>query len=174
MPNKNIVFVFADQWRAQSVGYRNPEVKTPHIDALERESINFTNAISGCPICTPYRASLLTGQHPLTHGLFMNDLALDPDIPAMGDIFKSAGYDTAWIGKWHADGHGRSTYIPPGRRAGFDYWKTLSEYITMTTRCTTRATTPPPANGRVTTLSHKPKTRSATSKTEQGTSPSCS
>lgn len=43
----------------------------------------------------------------------------------MGKIFKNAGYNTAYIGKWHLDGHGRSSYIPPERRQGFDYWKVL-------------------------------------------------
>jgi len=43
----------------------------------------------------------------------------------MEKIFKKAGYNTAYIGKWHLDGHGRSSYIPPERRHGFDYWKVL-------------------------------------------------
>jgi len=125
MPKPNVVFLFADQWRAQSVGYMDKQVKTPRIDTFARESLSFTNAISTCPICTPYRASLLTGQYPLTHGLFMNDLCMDVNTPKLGDIFKRAGYDTAWVGKWHADGHGRKAYIPPERRGGFEYWKAL-------------------------------------------------
>ena len=66
----NVIFVFADQWRAQDVGYNgNNVVKTPTIDNLSEESIVFMNAVSGCPVCCPYRASLLTGQYPLTHGV---------------------------------------------------------------------------------------------------------
>ncbi len=122
----NIVFVFADQWRAQSTGYAgNGEVITPTLDRLADESVNFTHAVANMPVCSPYRASLLTGQYPLTHGLFMNDARFNPEANTMGKIFKSAGYQTAYIGKWHLDGQGRSAYIPPERRHGFDYWKVL-------------------------------------------------
>ena len=73
----NIVFVLTDQWRAQATGYAgDPNVKTPHLDALAVRSINFENAVSVCPVCTPYRASLMTGRYPLSTGMFMNDLYL--------------------------------------------------------------------------------------------------
>jgi len=126
MKRPNVVFVFADQWRAQATGYAgNPNVKTPNLDRLEGESVNFTHAVSGWPVCSPYRASLLTGQYPLSHGVFVNDVSLDPDAVSVADAFGKAGYDTAYIGKWHVDGHGRESYIPPERRQGFDYWKAL-------------------------------------------------
>jgi arylsulfatase A-like enzyme len=122
----NVIFVFGDQWRQQATGYAgNPNVNTPNLDALAKESINFTHALSGCPVCSPYRASLLTGQRPLTHGVFVNDVYLQPNGTSIAEAFSSAGYDTAYIGKWHVDGHGRSNYIPPERRQGFDYWKVL-------------------------------------------------
>ncbi len=122
----NIVFVFADQMRAQSTGYGgDPNVRTPNLDKLAGESLNFTRAVSNCPVCTPYRACLLTGQYPLSHGLFMNDLCLPDNGHSLGQKLRSAGYDTAWIGKWHLDGHGRAGYIPPNRRQGFEYWKVL-------------------------------------------------
>lgn len=122
----NIVFVFADQWRAQSTGFSgNTDVITPNIDRLADESVVFTNAICNMPVSSPYRASLLTGQYPLTHGIFMNDVSLNPDANTMGKIFKASGYNTAYIGKWHLDGNGRSAYIPENRRQGFDYWKVL-------------------------------------------------
>ncbi|MCB9769591.1 MAG: sulfatase-like hydrolase/transferase, partial [Candidatus Omnitrophica bacterium] len=70
----NVVYVFADQWRAQSFGHcGDPDAITPNIDALSKESVNFTHAVSGMPVCSPYRASLLTGQYWLTHGVFVND-----------------------------------------------------------------------------------------------------
>ena len=126
MKKPNIVFVFGDQWRQQAVGYAgDPNVQTPNLDSLARESINFTHALSGCPVCSPYRASLLTGQRPLTHGVFVNDVYLQPRATSIAEAFSAAGYDTAYIGKWHVDGHGRSNYIPPERRLGFDYWKVL-------------------------------------------------
>jgi len=122
----NIVFVLADQWRAQATGYAgDPNVKTPTLDVLASKSINFESAVSVCPVCTPHRASLLTGRYPLGTGMFLNDLYLPSEELCMGEIFKSAGYETAYIGKWHLDGHGRSAFIPKDRRQGFDYWKVM-------------------------------------------------
>jgi arylsulfatase A-like enzyme len=120
----NIVFVFADQWRAQATGYSgdpNLQGKTPNLDKLAAESVNLTNAVSTCPVCTPYRASLLTGQYALTHGLFLNDAPLRNEAITITEVC----YDTGYVGKWHIDGHGRSSYIPKDRRQGFDYWKVL-------------------------------------------------
>ena len=122
----NIVFVLTDQWRAQATGYAgDPNVKTPNLDALASRSINFENAVSVCPVCTPYRASLMTGRYPLSTGMFMNDLYLPSEELCMAEIFKRAGYQTAYIGKWHLDGHGRDVFIPRNRRQGFDYWKAM-------------------------------------------------
>ena len=127
MGNKpNIVFVFGDQWRQQATGYAgDPNVKTPILDAFAKESLNFTHAVSGCPVCCPYRASLLSGLRPLTHGVFVNDVNLQFNSPSIAESFSAEGYDTAYIGKWHVDGFGRSSYIPPERRLGFNYWKVL-------------------------------------------------
>lgn len=120
----NIVYIFADQWRASATGYAgDPNVKTPNLDRLAGESVNFHNAISVCPICTPYRASLLTGRYPTSTGMFMNDLYLPDSELCMAEMLAGAGYDTGYIGKWHLDGHGREAYIPPERRQGFQYWK---------------------------------------------------
>src|SRR5262245_27222318 len=70
----NVLFLIADQWRACSTGYAgDPNVKTPHLDRLAGQSADFTHAVSACPVCTPFRASLMTGQRPTTHGLFLND-----------------------------------------------------------------------------------------------------
>ena len=122
----NIVFVFADQWRYQATGFGgDPNVKTPHLDALANCSLHFTNAISGCPVCCPARASLLTGQYPDRHGVFVNDVHLGTEATSLAQAFKGAGYATAYIGKWHVDGRGRSAYIPPERRQGFDFWQVL-------------------------------------------------
>jgi arylsulfatase A-like enzyme len=122
----NVVFVFGDQWRAQATGYGgDPNAITPHIDELSQESINFTHAVAGMPVCTPYRASFITGQYWLTHGVFVNDVCLSNDATSIAEAFKAGGYDTAYVGKWHLDGHGRSNFIPRERRQGFDYWKVL-------------------------------------------------
>ena len=122
----NILVVIADQWRAQAFGFAgDPNVKTPNFDALAHESVRCRNAVSGMSVCSPTRASFLTGQRPLTHGVFINDVPLDPNAVTIGKVLRSANYDTGFIGKWHVDGHGRMSFIPKERRQGFDYWKAL-------------------------------------------------
>jgi len=122
----NVVVVLADQWRAEAFGYAgNPDIRTPNLDRLQREGVQFINAVSGMPVCCPMRASLLTGQRPLTHGVFLNDVPLNAEATTIAEVLAAAGYDTAYIGKWHVDAHGRSSFIPRERRQGFDYWKVL-------------------------------------------------
>lgn len=122
----NIVFVLADQWRADALGIAgSPDVKTPNIDQLASEGVYFKNAISTTPVCTPFRAMLITGQYTLKNGMFMNDVTLAPESQGFAKILKQEGYETAYIGKWHLDGNGRSAMIPKERRQGFDYWKVL-------------------------------------------------
>ena len=122
----NVIFLLTDQWRLQALGYAgNAQVETPHIDRLARESVSFKHAISGYSVCCPWRASFLTGQYPLTHGVIVNDVPISGAPVGLGEAFKRAGYRTGYIGKWHVDGRGRSSYIPPERRLGFDYFKAL-------------------------------------------------
>jgi arylsulfatase A-like enzyme len=122
----NVLVIIADQWRYNAFGFAgNTDVKTPHLDRLAGKSVHFVNAISSLPVCSPMRASFLTGQRPLTHGVFLNDVPLDPGANTIAKVFKQRGYDTGYIGKWHVNGDGRSAFIPPERRQGFDYWKVL-------------------------------------------------
>ena len=122
----NVIFAFGDQWRAHATGFAgNPDVKTPNLDRFAAKSIQFTNAVSSCPVCSPWRATLMTGQHPLTHGVFVNDVPVISNPKFLAECYGEAGYDTAYIGKWHIDGHGRGSYIPPDRKKGFEYWKVL-------------------------------------------------
>ena len=122
----NVLVILADQLRANSLGYAKLEnVKTPNIDSLEKISVNFTNAVSVNPVCTPYRASFMTGQYPSDNGVYFNDVRLPYDAPSIGAVFRSAGYDTAYIGKWHINGGGRKNYIPKEGRRGFEYFKVL-------------------------------------------------
>jgi arylsulfatase A-like enzyme len=121
----NVVFVFGDQWRAQATGWAgDPNVRTPNLDRFATESLRFRHAVSNCPVCSPWRATLMTGQYPLTHGVFVNDVPVRGNPTYLAQCFRDAGYDTAYIGKWHIDGHGRSVYIPPSRRKGFMHWRT--------------------------------------------------
>jgi len=120
----NIVFLLTDQWRGMATGYAgDPNVKTPNLDRLSQEALNFCNAVSVCPVCTPYRAALMTGRFPTSTGMFINDAYLPAEEVCLAEVLKQAGYTTAYIGKWHLDGHGRNAFIPPERRQGWDYWK---------------------------------------------------
>ena len=122
----NLVYIFSDQHRAEATSYMgNPDVKTPIMDSLAREGISFNMAVSNAPVCGPARASLLTGQLGVTNGVFVNDVNLNPEAVTIGKVFKNAGYDTAYIGKWHLDGYGRLSFIPKEHRQGFDFWRAM-------------------------------------------------
>ena len=120
----NVIFVFADQLRACSLGYAGQEpVQTPSIDRFAKQGVIFNNAVSMIPVCGPYRACLMTGRTPLSTGCVINDIALKTTEISVAHAFKAGGYDTAYIGKWHLDGPDRTAPVPPGpRRQGFDFW----------------------------------------------------
>ena len=142
MEKKNLIFVFADQWRRDAMGFAGVDpVKTPNMDAFASESVYCTNAVSTFPLCSPHRASLLTGKHPLSVGFFTNcktglSMGLKESEICIGDVLKQEGYDTAYIGKWHLDEPEKNyeevpvsgarnwdAYTPPGaKRHGFDFW----------------------------------------------------
>ena len=103
----------------------NTDVITPNLDKLAAQSVVFTHAVSCCPVCSPYRASLITGQYPLTTGVFLNDIDFKPKGLTIAEVYKQAGYKTAYIGKWHLDGSDRSAFIPKEKRLGFDYWRAV-------------------------------------------------
>jgi arylsulfatase A-like enzyme len=128
----NLVYVFADQLRLQSCGYAGDGVaRTPNIDALAEQGANFCQAVSGHPVCAPYRASLFTGKYSSSTGMAINELRMNPAHRCLAHVLTEGGYDTAYIGKWHLWanelGHHdelRNAYVPPGpHRLGFDgYW----------------------------------------------------
>jgi arylsulfatase A-like enzyme len=98
----NILMVTTDQ---QSIGTLsasgNQYVKTPHFDRLAAEGTRFENSWCTSPVCSPSRSSLITGCMPhKTHVVFNGD-RLNPEVPTMGEIFRAAGYEAAWVGKWH-------------------------------------------------------------------------
>lgn len=122
----NIVFVFADQLRSHELScYGGQNVETPHMDRLAAEGLRLTNAISTYPICSPYRAMMLTGMYPMHSGMTNNDHPLREHLPSFAQACNDAGYQTAYIGKWHIDGRGRRSYIPPERRLGFQHFEAL-------------------------------------------------
>ena len=124
MKRPNIVFIFSDQHRLRSTGFGGSrQIQTPNMDRIAHEGVICNNMISNIPVCTPWRAAFLTGQYPLTTGIFLNDQQLPADRPTLGTVLSDAGYDTAYIGKWHLDGNQRSAFTPPGpRRQGFRFW----------------------------------------------------
>lgn len=128
----NLLFILADQLRAASAPPGSSgEALMPNLAALARGGVTFTQAISTCPLCTPYRAMLLTGRHPQTTGHVVNFVATRHDEISMADAFSRAGYRTGWVGKWHLavgrfpEAHiGGPDYIPEGRdRLGFEYFR---------------------------------------------------
>ena len=120
----NLVFVFSDQQSADMLGcYGNKDVKTPNLDRLAQQGVRFTQCISSSPICTPFRAMLLSGQHTLRNGAIGNDIRM---LPGKGNYFaevlRDHGYRTGYFGKWHLHGGDRDRPIPPGPyRYGFDH-----------------------------------------------------
>lgn len=126
MTQPNILFVFADQLRSHNLGcYGDTQVSTPNIDRLATEGLKLTNAISTHPVCGPFRGMLMTGNFPIKNGLLLTDHFLRNPDPYFGEVCRDHGYKTGYIGKWHLDGAGRECYIPPERRLGFDFWRTL-------------------------------------------------
>ncbi len=118
----NVIFIMADQWRRQAMGFmKEDSVKTPYLDQLAKEGVAFKRAYATRPICSPNRASLLTGRYPINHHIIMNDMVLADSLASLGNQFKKAGYQTMYIGKWHLDSD--FAYLAPGSRSGFsDYW----------------------------------------------------
>ncbi|HEY1575452.1 MAG TPA: sulfatase [Terracidiphilus sp.] len=128
----NLIYVFADQLRYSSCGYAGDEyARTPNIDLLASQGCNVRQAISSTPVCAPYRASLMTGKYQSGTGMVINELRLSPEHECFGHALTHAGYETAYIGKWHLwaneFGHHnlvKNGFTPPGPyRLGFDgYW----------------------------------------------------
>ena len=99
---RNTLLIFTDQHQQRILGaYGNAAVKTPCLDALAQEGVLFDNAIYAQPLCTPSRASLLTGTYGHTHGCVKNNWVLTSDIPTAGEILREHGYRRGYIGKWH-------------------------------------------------------------------------
>jgi arylsulfatase A-like enzyme len=104
----NMVFILTDDHRWDCMGCMgHPFLKTPHMDRLAREGVLFENAFVTTSLCSPSRASFLTGQYASVHGVQNNFSRWDPQKDrTFLERFKKAGYDTAFIGKWHMPGGG--------------------------------------------------------------------
>jgi len=116
----NIVFVITDDQRWDQLGYNgHPVLKTPNIDCIAREGAAFNNFFVATPLCSPSRASFLTGLYPHTHRVINNDkLGIDVishTLMTFPRQLREQGYETAYIGKWHMG-------LDDSRRPGFDSW----------------------------------------------------
>ncbi len=98
----NFLFFMTDQQRADWLGcYGHPVVRTPNIDAIADQGTRFTDFHVASPVCMPNRASLMTGRMPTLHGLRYNGCYLPTTANTFVDVLRTAGYDTAGIGKSH-------------------------------------------------------------------------
>lgn len=98
----NIILLLTDQQsrRATGLGGALP-MRTPAFDSIAREGVSFANSWCAAPVCGPSRSSLVTGRYPHETGVVWNGQSIRAGLPSMGEIFRAAGYDTAWSGKWH-------------------------------------------------------------------------
>ncbi len=103
---RNILFITTDQQRYDSLGVNgHPLTRTPSIDALAHAGISYRRAHVQNVVCMPSRTTMLTGQHPLTHGVVANGVPLDDRSPNVARVLAASGYRTALIGKAHFDPH---------------------------------------------------------------------
>ena len=123
----NIIFYFSDQQRWDTV---NKEV-TPNLMALANDGYNFENSYTCQPVCGPARACLQTGVYATQNKSYVNGIPLCDDIKPLAEYFNEAGYETAYIGKWHLASdrfpgrgfHCEKTAVPKEKRGGYkDYW----------------------------------------------------
>ena len=118
----NFIIIFTDDQGFEDIGcFGSPKIKTPHLDKLAAEGRKFTSFYSANSVCSPSRASLLTGCYPVRVSipgvLFpRHEIGLNPDEITIADLLKSKGYATSCIGKWHI-GH-KPKFLPT--RQGFD------------------------------------------------------
>lgn len=119
----NVIYLLVDDLGGNDVGWRNPRIKTPHLDALAKQGAKLDQYYVQ-PVCSPTRAGLLTGRYPFRYGFQTGvvrpwaqyGLPLEEQLLPQG--LKSAGYETAISGKWHL-GHFQPAYLPTAR--GFDH-----------------------------------------------------
>lgn len=131
----NIIFYFTDQQRWDTCGcFGQPLDITPNLDRLAEQGVKFNNAFSPQPVCGPCRALFQTGKYPTETGCFRNNIMLPSNVKTLADYIEEAGYETAYIGKWHLASDGELekaptidhtvTAIPRELRGGYTgFWR---------------------------------------------------
>lgn len=97
----NILFITSDQQHWSALGCINPKIQTPALDRLAVEGTRFNRAYCNSPVCSPSRATMITGLYPAWHGCWTIGVKLPEDVPTVGDLFQAHGYDTTLVGKAH-------------------------------------------------------------------------
>ena len=114
---RNVVFILSDDHRYDVMSFLgHPWVETPAMDAMAREGVYFENAMVTTSLCSPSRASILTGMYMHNHGVVDNNILTKPGTVFFPQYLQAAGYKTAYFGKWHMGGHSDAP------RPGFDRW----------------------------------------------------
>ncbi|MFK7805386.1 MAG: sulfatase [Anaerolineae bacterium] len=118
----NILIIYPDQMRHDVMGCAgNRVIKTPFLDQLVKEGVQFNNAHVSYPLCCPFRASLMTGKYAQSHGMLQNHFPIDTNQEFLANLLKDAGYQTGYVGKWHLAGGPKPGFVAPGEgRLGFD------------------------------------------------------
>lgn len=124
----NIVFYFSDQQRWDTAGCYGQRLNvTPNLDSVAEEGTVFENAFSCQPVCGPMRACLQSGVYATQIGCYKNDIALPVGSKTIANYLNEAGYETAYVGKWHlasdSEHNLKRKATPPERRGGYDYWR---------------------------------------------------
>lgn len=125
----NIIFYFTDQQRADTLGCYGQKLDvSPVLDGLAAEGVLFENAFTCQPVCGPARACIQTGRYPTETGCYVNGIGLDYDEVTVAKELRKAGYETAYVGKWHLASdftkeiYYETTYMPLERMGGYrDY-----------------------------------------------------
>ena len=131
----NIPVYFTDQQRADTCGcFGQPLDITPNLDRLAEEGVAFDHAYTPQPVCGPCRSILQTGRYPTDTGCFRNNIMLPEETKTLADYLNEAGYETAYVGKWHLASDGTPDYnqrldffdapVPPALRGGYNgFWR---------------------------------------------------
>lgn len=118
----NIVLVMADDQGWGDMGYNgHPHVKTPNFDRAASDCLRFDRFYAAAPVCSPTRASVMTGRHPNRMGVFKWGHPLRPQEVTLAEMLRDAGYATGHFGKWHLGSVRRQSPVHPGAH-GFDEW----------------------------------------------------